>query len=232
MRALHLSSFERDAAALVDVLRTGPLQAPVSSCPGWDLAGLGAHVGQVHRWAAAALNGQQAPDEAPAADDVDVAAWVEEGAGELLRLMTAAPDDAACWGFGPPPQTAGFWVRRQAHETALHRWDAQVAARRPAALDPVLSWDGVAEVAEVFYPRQVALGRRAPLGAALELVAAEGEVVVGEGPPVARVHGPSSALLLVVWGRRRAIDLVADGTLRAEGDAATARRLLSEQLVP
>ncbi|GMA87255.1 hypothetical protein GCM10025868_25050 [Angustibacter aerolatus] len=56
--------------------------------------------------------------------------------------------------------------------------------------------------------------------------------MVGEGPPVARVHGPSSALLLVVWGRRRAIDLVADGTLRAEGDAATARRLLSEQARP
>nr|WP_284289101.1 maleylpyruvate isomerase N-terminal domain-containing protein [Angustibacter aerolatus] len=101
MRALHLSSFERDAAALVDVLRTGPLQAPVSSCPGWDLAGLGAHVGQVHRWAAAALNGQQAPDEAPAADDVDVAAWVEEGAGEPAAAHDGGPRRRRVLGVRP-----------------------------------------------------------------------------------------------------------------------------------
>ena len=56
------------------------------------------------------------------------------------------------------PTTAAFWFRRQAHETAVHRWDAQRAAT-PSSVDPIdatLAADGVDEWLEVFVPRFLA----------------------------------------------------------------------------
>jgi uncharacterized protein (TIGR03083 family) len=232
LRAAHLTSFERDAAALVGVLRPASLDAPVPSCPGWRLRELGAHVGGVHRWAARALRDRlDADDEQEPVGD-DVAGWVEAGAAALHELLAGTDPDAPRWGLGPEPQTAAFWVRRQAHETSLHRWDAELAVGAPPLIDPALALDGVAEVAHVLYPRQVRLGRREPLGAAVGLVAPEGRVLLGEGVPSAQVHGPAEALLLVVWGRRDVAALLAEGTLGCEGDRAVAVRLLEEQLVP
>jgi uncharacterized protein (TIGR03083 family) len=40
---------------------------------------------------------------------------------------------------------AGFWVRRRAHEAAVHLADAQLAAGRDVDLDPGLAADGVDE---------------------------------------------------------------------------------------
>lgn len=229
VRPTHLAAFEQDAAALVDVLRTTPLDVRTPSCPGWRLSDLGAHVGQVHRMAAAALAGTAAGAwEA----DGDLAGRVEAGAAELHGLLVATDPDAPCRGLDAQPQAAAFWVRRLAHETALHRWDAEVAAGRPAVVDPVLALDGVAEVAAVMYPRQLRLGRREPLGAAVELVAPEGRVVLGEGAPVGRVHGPAEVLLLAVWGRQGVRALLRDGTLTADGDVDAVVGVLDQRLVP
>ena len=42
-------------------------------------------------------------------------------------LRTADPA-VRCWTFLPAPSPLAFWARRQAHETAIHRADAQLAA--------------------------------------------------------------------------------------------------------
>lgn len=38
-----------------------------------------------------------------------------------------------CWTFLDAPSPLAFWARRQAHETAIHRADAQLAADGPGA---------------------------------------------------------------------------------------------------
>ena len=43
------------------------------------------------------------------------------------------------------PHTVGFWQRRQAHETAMHRVDAQLAAGEVATIDGALAADGIDE---------------------------------------------------------------------------------------
>jgi MDMPI C-terminal domain len=57
------------------------------------------------------------------------------------------------------PSPLAFWARRQAHETAIHRYDAQCAAPGgppppPVAFDPALAADGVDELIMCFAPRR------------------------------------------------------------------------------
>jgi hypothetical protein len=47
---------------------------------------------------------------------------------------------------------AAFWFRRMAHETAVHRWDAQLAVRLPEPLESKLAADTVAEALDTFLP--------------------------------------------------------------------------------
>ncbi|CAM5496936.1 putative Actinobacterial protein OS=Tsukamurella paurometabola OX=2061 GN=NCTC10741_02892 PE=4 SV=1 [Tsukamurella paurometabola] len=49
-------------------------------------------------------------------------------------------------------------MRRQAHETAVHRWDGENAAAAALPVDARLAFDGVGEWAEVFAPRFLARG--------------------------------------------------------------------------
>jgi hypothetical protein len=60
----------------------------------------------------------------------------------------------------------------------------------------------VLEVADVMYPRQVHLGRVAPLPTALRLVATDvaGDVTLGDGEPVV-VEDRAEVLLRLLWHR-------------------------------
>jgi MDMPI C-terminal domain len=71
-------------------------------------------------------------------------------------LESAAPD-LECWTFFEAPSPLAFWARRQAHETTIHRVDAQLAAAAaagestdvPGSADPVppeLAADGIDEL--------------------------------------------------------------------------------------
>lgn len=196
--------FAREAAA-------GDLAAPVPPCPGWTLADLVVHLGEVHRWAAHAVvegtpDGDETYDGAPAG----LVNWYRESASRLLDVLaTRGPDDPA-WTFGQPRTTA-FWRRRQVHETLVHTYDALAAAGREAEwdVDPALAWDGVAEVATMFYPRQVRLDRIAPLPGTLRLSATDhraAPVDIGDTDPVVEVSGPAAYLLRLLWKRAPATD--------------------------
>ena len=230
----YLAAIERDAAAVADCLHEGPLDAAVDGCPGWDLRELVVHLGRTHRWVTAALVSAEQPAYPPRPDPDGLAAWFSEGAAELVAALRSADPARPCWSFPPETTTSAFWTRRQAQETAVHRWDAQHALGRADGIDAALAADGVDEVVRVFYPRQVALGRREPLGVAVTLRPEDaGEpVVLGEGTPVAEVSGPAEDLLLALWHRRAGGDLVARGALRVTGDRTAAVRVVTEVLVP
>ncbi|HKG50312.1 MAG TPA: maleylpyruvate isomerase family mycothiol-dependent enzyme [Actinomycetales bacterium] len=230
----YLGNLERDAAAVSACIDRGPMSAPVAGCPGWDLRQLVVHLGRTHRWATAALASTDQPAYPPRPDDARLAEWFAEGAAELLAALRSADPGRPCWSFSPDTGTVAFWVRRQAQETAVHRWDAQHALGRADRIDATLAADGVDEVARVFYPRQVAMGRREPLGTAVTLRPDDaGEpVLLGEGTPVAAVSGPAEDLLLALWQRRSGGDLVHRGALRVDGDRDAALRVLTEVLVP
>ncbi len=202
------------------------LDRAVPSCPDWTVGDLSGHVGRVHRWATAHL--AEAPDKPTAKrpgppEGEAVLPWYRESLDVLLaELDRHAPDEPVHSFVGPV--TAGFWARRQAHELAVHRWDAQEALT-PGGADPIpapLAADGVDEWLHLFVPRFLAL-RESPVpadlvGATLHLHGTdEGQTepaewllrLTGDGCEVERAHakgdaalrGPASELLLAVWHR-------------------------------
>ena len=60
-------------ARFASALQSGPLDAPVPGCPGWDLHRLAGHLGYVQRWARLAVVTGAQPDPAEI-DELDAEA--------------------------------------------------------------------------------------------------------------------------------------------------------------
>src|SRR5918992_3167327 len=225
---------DRFATGLVDA---DPV-APVPACPGWAVADLVAHVGNVHAWAARIVETaepQQTQDDVPEPGDLE--GWYRERAARLVAALEAADPDAPCWNFSGVNPTTGFWPRRQTHETLMHLVDLDQAQGRPAELDAALSADGVSEVFEVFGPRMFARGFRVDLDAPVGLVAtdtgdrwalepdAEGPPRLHDPvtPPPDRLEGTALQLWLLLWNR-------ADEGVTRTGDADRLARFLASRL--
>ena len=136
--------------ALAEVARRAP-DVVVPSCPAWDVRQLAFHVGSVHRMATS-LVGDAVQDAAGLAglfvrpdSDEDPVAWVEVGAAALVDVLRAADPGAPVFTFWPPTQMS-FWARRMAHETVIHRWDAQAAVGPPDPIAGELAVSGVEEL--------------------------------------------------------------------------------------
>jgi uncharacterized protein (TIGR03083 family) len=159
---------------LADAAGQAGLDAPVPSCPGWLVRDLLGHVGFVHRWAAGHVTGRG--DGRPArlseqelialspADEL-LPGWFRQGHAALVSALQDAPPELDCWTFLPAPSPLAFWARRQAHETAIHHADAQLAAGRqadglPAGFFPArLAADGVDELLMGFARRSAGRGQ-------------------------------------------------------------------------
>jgi uncharacterized protein (TIGR03083 family) len=187
------------------VVEGGDPGAAVPHCPGWSLRDLTEHLGGVHQWAARAVvagSPELEPTRADALAGVELADWYRGRAAHLVEVLAARSVDAPAWTMDRSDLTAGFWRRRQVHETTLHLWDAERALGDPAPLDPALAWDGVLEVVTVMYPRQLRLGRVPALGGQLHLIATDGpwRTVMGQGEPV-EVRAGAEVLLRLLWHR-------------------------------
>ena len=237
-----LAHLERRQAVFADLLSTTDLDAPVPTCPGWTVTTLAHHLGTVHRWAAGAVREGRPLDleETGPTDREALVAWYREGADGLVALLAATDEAAEVWSFGPKPRTARFWSRRQAHETAMHVEDLGLAAGALPPLPADLALDGVDEVATMFFPRQVHLGRTTPLERSLALMpgGAGRWVLAGSGVAAddvpdadATLAGPAEVLVRLLWKRVTLDDALAAG-VALDGDEAAARAVLGARLTP
>ena len=165
----HLDALDRDGALLADAAETAGLDAPVPGCPGWQVRDLLRHQAYVHDWAARHVR-ERSPeliDDGLAESDIlgrgpdgaDLVAAYRAGHAALMATLRAADPDVECATFMPAPSPLAFWARRQAHETAVHRYDAQSA--RPGgppdpatAFDPAFAADGIDELIMGFAARR------------------------------------------------------------------------------
>lgn len=152
----------QSAALRAAALAAGP-EAHVSTCPKWTVHDLVDHLAGVHAWAG--LAGRTAPDgerparvKAPEGWD-DLLAWWDDRLGELLDLLSK-PADTPAWSF-LGPDTIRFWSRRQAHETAIHRLDAEHALHGPEVPSLLFNQDLAADGIDEYLT--VALVRAAQL---------------------------------------------------------------------
>ncbi|WP_433269632.1 maleylpyruvate isomerase family mycothiol-dependent enzyme [Actinosynnema sp. CS-041913] len=223
------SALRTEAAALAVAADLVPGNRPVPGCPGMTVTELVRHVGSVHRlvtrWITRGSRPAEWPREPNGADPVD---WYRIGAASLIAVLNPAraAEPAATW--CPWDRTLGFWLRRMAHETAVHRVDAQAASGLAAPLVPALAADGIDEVLKLWLGCHLPPGAHAD-GRAITLrvpgrewtVALHEQVVdfCPDADPAAVVTGSASAVDLWLWGRAPASEL------SIEGDEAVAHAL-------
>ena len=215
----YLTHIDADAQRFASAVRTGPLEAPIESCPGWDLRRLTSHMGVVQRWAAYCATHAAPPESRdafqpdPQAPPDELADYLLAGSAALVETLGSVASDAPTWHPFPYEQVAGVWPRRQAHEISVHRWDAEHAVGATSPIDPALASDGVDEHLELMLPRLLTEGQRVPTGTLhLHCTDTDGEwLLSSEGGQysLVRAHqkgdaalrGPAEALLLRVWNR-------------------------------
>ena len=144
-----LGALRRDAAALLEAVRAAGPDAPVPSCPGWTAIDLAWHIGEVHEfWGTIVADRLDAPDgyvQSPRPETFDdTVTFAESTAAVLLDALQSTDPATPVWTWGSD-RTAGFVLRRMAHETAVHRLDAERAAGREHTIDADLASDGVDE---------------------------------------------------------------------------------------
>lgn len=195
------------------------LDAHVPTCPDWNVAKLVIHTGQHHRWVADAVGGGGRAPEAPSKPGLRGEAlieWFERGWGDLADLLDVSDDETPAWSWSGDNRV-GFWRRRTALETAVHRWDAENATGEGSPIDPELARDGVDEIFFVTLPREVSPQEGGAEGSVLfettdhpgawSLKLKDGdspriERAAGEAPAGdATVRAPAHEMLLYLWGR-------------------------------
>ena len=245
-----MARFAAAAQRVSDAVAFSDLRARVTSCPGWSAYDLVVHLGNVHAWAATILEtGRRAPqpnDEPASTRPRVVARWYAAKAEDLYQVLRWVHPAAACWTPTSDLGDAGFWRRRQLHETTMHGLDLDLASGRSTPLEAEVAADGVGEVLEAMLVRMHRRGHPASLSAPLQLVADDtGDSWVlspaTAGPPTVdhrlpghaaggvadRLQGTAETVYRALWHRP-----VADGELQIRGDAARVEAFLSSRLTP
>jgi uncharacterized protein (TIGR03083 family) len=225
-RGAYLEHLKADGHQLADVAE-GHLDAPVPTCPGWSVADLVTHVGGIyaHRADVVANRRTTAPDGPRPQPDPgeDLIAWTRRHLDALGTALATTPPETPVWTWSPDDQTVGFWCRRMAQESLVHRIDAELAVGTLGPIDALLAVDGIDELIHVFLVPEVPI---AGLGGSGQVVALQSganlwhvalqpdRVVVAplEAEPDVMVQGVPEALLCWVWGRTD------DGAVSVEGD--------------
>jgi uncharacterized protein (TIGR03083 family) len=196
------SRFLECLAADYDRIRAvapGNLDRLVPSCPEWTVGDLVQHVGTVYLHKAAAMRDGAFPSSWPPVglNDEEPVALLDRAHAELIEEFgRRAPED-----FSPtwydPDQTVGFWIRRMAQETVIHRLDAELGADAPIAPIPDdLAIDGIDELLKAFlaydakkYPEDYAEALTDSPGRSYTISAAGVEWLVATSPGSISVEG-------------------------------------------
>ncbi|WP_280885703.1 maleylpyruvate isomerase family mycothiol-dependent enzyme [Streptomyces sp. LBL] len=149
--AEYVAILDQEGRLLAAAAEEAGTGAKVPTCPEWQVADLVRHTGMVHRWAAAFVaegHTSYHPDGGlPDLDGAELPAWFREGHGQLVETLRSAPPDVQCWHFLPAPSPLAFWARRQAHETTVHRFDAESArGGAPSEIAGAFAVDGIDEL--------------------------------------------------------------------------------------
>lgn len=232
----YLELIGSDGARLAAVA-AGQLEAAVPPCPGWDVTDLVTHTGEVyHHKVACTLLGRRPTDEEyehGPADGQDLLEWFRSAHTTLLETLGNRAADAHSFTWYDPDQTVGFWLRRMAQESVVHRVDAESASDQVTAAADDLAVDGIDEVLHLFlsyaigedpeeeldpHLGQSLLVRTGPWAwhVAVDFTDPADRIPLTRSarPAKATVSGEPSELLLWLWGRRP------DSAVSIQGDPA------------
>ncbi|CAM3000369.1 maleylpyruvate isomerase family mycothiol-dependent enzyme [Saccharomonospora xinjiangensis] len=241
-RLLDVIGYE--AELLVEASRAGAPDLAVPTCPGWTVSEVVRHVGSVHRAASHWLLRGEAPRQwqrDPAIGQT-VQGYLREGADALRDVLAACGPSApaATWWDGDP--TAGFWCRRMAHETTVHRIDTEQAAGVDSAeIATDIALDGIDEALLLWFGHRLPMLGVTGTRAATVAVTAAGcrwiTRMTSEGTVARRVaaddaeevdavvSGEPDHVYLWLWGRQGPGAVAVDGDEDAVGQLWALLRL-------
>jgi len=231
--AEYIDALSGQGTALAEAAGRAGLDAAVPACPPWAVRDLLRHTGYIHRWAARHIIERPAsvldgPEEAEIlrgeGSEEDLIAWFLAGHAALVETLATADPALVCGTFMPAPSPLAFWARRQAHETAVHRADAQSALGASAGTPEYpadFAADGIDELIMGFGRRRKYAPAAGPAGGRLHVAATdtgdgwsveprEGRLqpqraarpTAGDtGGAWCTVRGPASAVYLFLWNR-------------------------------
>jgi uncharacterized protein (TIGR03083 family) len=195
------------------------LDAHVPTCPDWNVAKLTIHTGQHHRWVADAVRGGGKPPENPPKPGLrgdELVEWFRQGWRDLADLLDRMDDETPAWSWSGDNRV-GFWRRRTALETLVHRWDAENATGERSPLAAELAADGVDEMLFVMMLDDATAYRGHAVRATIEtmdhprawsLVLEDGELPRPSRDALAQtdedsvsIRGSAEDVLLFLWGR-------------------------------
>ena len=114
--------------------------AAVPTCPEWCVRDLVKHQGEVHRWAAAIVRDQLSTARCRLRRLGRTTTGSSHGSDRgALTWSTCSSTLTRQWSASrsfPAPSPLAFWARRQAHETGIHRVDAESAVGADHAVRP------------------------------------------------------------------------------------------------
>ncbi|MFI5551502.1 maleylpyruvate isomerase family mycothiol-dependent enzyme [Streptomyces sp. NPDC051738] len=238
--AEFVRTLDREGQLLAAAAEEAGVDAKVPTCPDWQVRDLLRHTGAVHRWAtefvAQALTSPRPLGDGPALDGPELVAWYRDSHRHLVDTLAAAAPDVQCWTFHPAPNPSplAFWARRQAHETTVHRFDAESArGGTPTGIATEFAVDGIDELLRGFHARsrsrvrtqepRVLRVRASDTDADTDAVwtirlSAEPPVTTRDasgGDVDAEVSGPAAQLYLALWNRLPVPSVTGDASLAA-----------------
>jgi uncharacterized protein (TIGR03083 family) len=224
--AEHIAALRLQGEWLADAAERAGLGASVPPCAPWQVKDLLRHTGYIHRWAARHVT--ECPDQIldgppeeeilrGGADDTRLLAWFRDGHVALVQTLATADPAVECATFIAAPSPLAFWARRQAHETAIHRADAESAAGATPEYEAAFAADGIDELIMGFGRRRKYQPGSTTDGVRLRVVATDtGDawlIEARDGRLQPRrdadrsaeagctVSGPASGLYLFLWNR-------------------------------
>ncbi|ROT31927.1 maleylpyruvate isomerase N-terminal domain-containing protein [Micromonospora sp. HM5-17] len=221
-----LAALRAEGPSFGAAISEAALDIRVPSCPEWTMIDLVHHLGSIYQWVHGVVT--RGTTEAPPRRTVPeglptgpaAVEWWREQFDQLMAALDRLDPEAPAWNWAPQPKKVAFWHRRMAHETVVHRWDAQMAVATGEPIEAKLAADGISEVLDTWLPA----GRRAldqGWYGVVQLVATDagqewylrlrgtGVALLDTGTILdtddhhARAHlsGTASDLLLALWGR-------------------------------
>ncbi|WP_199433585.1 maleylpyruvate isomerase family mycothiol-dependent enzyme [Qaidamihabitans albus] len=239
-----LEAMEVEVELLTEAARRTASGTPVRMCPGWTVGEVVRHVGSVYRVVLSWLAHGRRPrewqrDPAPGQSVED---YLREGLAELTgELARHDPGDrAATW--WPADPTYGFWRRRMAHETTIHRVDVQDAAGvEVAAITDDIAIDGVDEALTLWFGQRLPMLGLTGTRPGLVAVRSGGHTWIARAGPAetvawrcsgteadqadATVSGAPQEIYLWLWGRGWPGSVIVDGDDDAAGQLWALMRL-------
>jgi uncharacterized protein (TIGR03083 family) len=212
----YLRHVRADAAVVRAAAELDP-EARVPGLDGWTALTVLEHLGDVYMHKVEVLRlGHPPAPWPPAGPDPEPFGWFDDALTQLLDELSARPADEPAWTFVDFDRSVGFWHRRMAHESAIHRQDAEGAVGSRTPIEEALAVDGIDEILGLFAAVPDADTQVTPVrgrvevlagGAAWSLDVGPHRLAVARGPspaPDATLAGSPDAVLWWLW---RGVDL-------------------------